>query len=117
MTGPIDKVNRDLARLKSKTYRDAAPSIFGQMYHYAYGFKEVKNYKGQLVTKLFADGPFTDKREAELKLMELGLDYGDVHESKSRDLKKVKKEIAAKLTHEQQLPIEVATQRKYRDVD
>lgn len=115
MAGPIDKVNRDLARLKSKTYRDAAPPIFGQMYYYAWGFAEAENSKGQLVTKLYADGPFTDKREAELKLMELKLDRGDIHESKSRDLKKVKKEIAAILTHEEHLPVTVATQRKYRN--
>lgn len=114
MSGPLDKVNKDLERLRSKTYRDATPVIFGQAYYYAYGFKEVKNYKGQLVTKLFTDGPFASKREAELKLLELGLDQGDVHESSSRDLKKVKKEVAAVLAHEHQLPIEVATQRKYR---
>lgn len=117
MAGPLDKVNRDLDRLRSKTYRDATPPIFGQTYYYLYGFKEVKNSRGLLVTKLFTDGPFMDKREAELKLMELGLDYGEIHESKSRDLKRVKKEIAAILAHEQHLPIEVATQRKYRNTD
>lgn len=115
MANPLDKVNRDLDRLRAKTYRDATPFVYGQAYYYAYGFKEVKNYKGQLVIKLFADGPFATKHDAELKLTELNLDRGEVHESKSRDLKKVKKEIAAVLTHEQQLPIEVATQRKFRE--
>jgi len=116
MSGPLDKVRDDLERLKQRTYRDAAPYVYGQTYFYAYGFKEVKNFKGQTVTKLYSDGPFATKRDAELKLQDLNLDQGDVHESKSRDLKRVKKEIAAVLTHEQQLPIEVATQRKYKEV-
>jgi len=116
MSGPLDKVKSDLERLRARTYRDATPYVYGQTYFYAYGFKEVKNYKGQLVTKLFADGPFATKRDAELKLQDLNLDMGDVHESKSRDLKKVKKELAAVLAHTQQLPIEVATQRKYKEV-
>lgn len=111
---PLDKVKRDLDRLKAKTYRNATPHIYGQKYFYAYGFKEVKNYKKELVTKLFADGPFTDKGEAERKLVELTLDMGDIHESNSRDLSKAKKEIAALIAHSQQLPVEVATQRKYK---
>lgn len=111
---PLDKVKRDLSRLSARTYRNATPHIYGQKYYYAFGFKEVKNYKKELVTKLFADGPFMVKKEAELKLVELGLDRGDIHESNSRDLTRAKKEIAATLSHDHQLPVEVATQRKYR---
>lgn len=111
---PIKKVKRDLSRLSARIYRNATPHIYGQKYYYAYGFREVRNYKRELVTKIFADGPFMVKKEAELKLAELKLDMGDIHESESRDLNKAKKEIAAKLAHDQQLPVEVATQRKYR---
>ena len=113
-TNPLEKVKRDLSRLSAKTYRNATPHIYGQKYFYAYGFKEVRNYRKEIATKLFADGPFVVKKEAELRLSGLGLDKGDVHESNSRDLSKAKKEIAAKLAHEHQLPVEVATQRKYR---
>ena len=114
MRNPLEKVRRDLKRLGEKTYKDVVPQLYGQKYLYAWGFKEVKNSKGQLVTKLYVDGPFLSKRDAELKLAELALDRGEVHESGSRDLKKVKKEVAALLVHEEHLPVETATQRKYR---
>jgi len=113
---PLRKVERDLERLRKKTYRKATPRIFGQSYWYAYGFKEVKNYRKELVTKLFTDGPFVHKGEAELKLQELSLDGEGVHESKSRDLQKVKKEISAILLHDEHMPIETATSRKYKEV-
>lgn len=116
-TGPeIKRVERRLDRLRKKIYRDARPRIYGQnqVWFYAYGFKEVRNYRKELVTKLFVDGPMDTKREAELKLVELKLDMGDVHESASRDRNKAKDEVAAKLAHEHKLPAEVATQRKYR---
>ena len=112
--GPLEKVQSDLKRLSERTYRDVVPQLYGQKYFYAYGFKETKNSKGQLVTKLYTDGPFMYSRDAELKLVDLSLDHGDVYESKSRDLRKVKGEIAALLAHEAQLPVEVATQRKYK---
>jgi len=112
--GPIEVVQDRLKRLSDKTYKGVVPYLFGQTYFYAYGFKEVKNSKEQLVTKLYTNGPFLYKREAELKLGDLALDHGDIHESKSRDLSRVKKEVAALLTHEEHLPVEVATQRKYR---
>lgn len=111
---PLRRVKRNLSRLSARTYKNAVPHIYGQKYYYPYGFKEVKNYRKELVTKLYADGPFMAKREAEVRLGELHLDMGDIHESDSRDLNKAKKEIADKLNKEQELPVEVATQRKYR---
>lgn len=114
MKNPIEKVQDRLKRLSDKTYKDVVPYLPGQTYFYVYGFKEVKNSKGQLVTKLYADGPFMYKGETEVRLGELALDYGDIHESKSRDLSRVKKEVAALLAHEEHLPVEVATQRKYK---
>ena len=114
MKNPIERVQDRLTRLGNKTYRNMAPYLPNQMYFYAYGFKEVKNSRGQLVTKLFTDGPFMSKRDAELKLVELRLDFEDVYESKSRDSQKVKKEIAALLTHNEHLPVEVAVGRKYK---
>jgi len=114
MKNPIEVVQDRLKRLSNKTYKDVVPYLPGQIYFYAYGFREVQNSKGKLVTKLYTDGPFLYRREAELKLCELALDHGDIHESKSRDRSRVKNEVAALLAHEEHLPIEVATQRKYR---
>jgi len=99
---------------KQKQREIAAGWRPGMAYWYCYGWKEVKNSKGELVTRLYTDGPFLDKREAEFKLQELNLDAGDVHESVSRDLAKVKKQIAAMLVHEQHMTVEKATDRKYR---
>lgn len=110
----IKRVERRLSRLSKRIYRDATPRIFGQKYYYPYGFKEAQNYRKEAVTKLFVDGPFPNKREAELRLAELKLDMGDVHESDYRDPNRVKKEIAEKLNKEHKLPVEIATQRKYR---
>jgi hypothetical protein len=114
LAAPLRAVQGKLDRLAAKTYREPTPWLPGQKYLYAYGFKEVRNFRRQLVTKLYCDGPFTDKREAERKLIELKLDQGDIYESDSRDRNKVTKEIAAKLAHDHKLPVEVATQRKFR---
>lgn len=110
----LKKVEQRLSRLSKKTYQNAAPHIYGQKWFYPFGFREVRNYRKELVTKLFVDGPFTTKKEAELRLDELKLDTGDIHESEHRDPNRAKKEIADKLNKEHKLPVEVATQRKYR---
>jgi len=118
MTNPLDKVREDQERLKQHLYKQGGPmpaQMFGGgEYFYAYGWKETKNWRGQLITKLYTDGPFMSKRDAELKLAELDLDAGDIHTSKSRDLQRAKKEIAALLTHQANLPVDIATGRKYR---
>jgi len=114
-TSPVLKrVERRLSRLSKKTYKNAAPHTYGQKWFYPYGFKEVRNYRKELVTKLYVDGPFAAKREAELRLDELKLDMGDIYESEHRDPNRAKKEIAEKLNKDHKLPVEVATQRKYR---
>lgn len=111
---PVERVQDKLKRLQNRTYRATVPQLFGQKYSYVYGLKVVTNSKGRSATKLFVDGPFMSRREAESRLIDLNLDQWDVHESKSRDLQRVKKEISALLVHELHLPAEVATQRKYK---
>ncbi len=115
MTNPLDKVRESQERLKQQTYHPPQPYIWGGgEYFYAYGWKETTNSQRQLVTKLYVDGPFATEKEAELRLSELGLDSGDVHKSKSRDLNRAKKEVSALLAHQSKLPVDVATGRKYR---
>lgn len=113
---PIQVVKRRLDDLSKRTYHPAAPLIYGQkpVWYYPYGFREVKNWRRELVVKLFVDGPFTTKQEADHRLAELELDMGDIHESEHRDPNRAKKEIAEKLNEQHKLAIEVATQRKYR---
>ena len=120
----------DIEAQKKKTYVDLAKKTYetdpqrrkemvsgpfhGYDYFYAYGWREKKDWKGHTNVKLFVDGPYNSEKEALLAGQEMNLDMLEVHESKSRDRNKATKEVASILTHQRHMPVEDATDRKYR---
>jgi len=94
---PLQSQQRRLERLKQKTYRTSTPNVFGQKYHWVFGFTK----EGKKVIW----GPYYDTREAERDLTTL--DDGEVFDLDTRDITRATREIKAELLKRGEDPDEV----------
>lgn len=85
--GPLDRVKRSLEALKRRTYRTAAPMVYGHRYFWVFGFTK----KGRKVVW----GPYYDNKEADRELV--ALEDGEVFELDTRDTSRATREIKAQL--------------------
>jgi len=94
---PLQEQQKRLERLAQRTYRSATPIVFGQTYHYVFGFTK----EGKKVIW----GPYYDAREAERDLTTL--DDGEVFDLDTRDITRATREIKSELMQRGEDPDEV----------
>ena len=94
---PLQETRRRMERLKQKTYRSATPIIFGQRYHWVFGWTKAG--------KKVIWGPYYDVREADRDLTTL--EDGEVFDLDTRDITRATREIKAELLKRGEDPDEV----------